>query len=179
MAIVFDPAQKRIVLDSASVSAAEIFSRWEDWIAAGDNAKYLPAFRQVGGDDLGGGLSIPAYFFLQNGWRVRPMEAHHTLTLNGNLFTDDGTEPVVATIGSWRVLTRLIVPVQAQTVNIGGGGGSAGLTAAQAEQLLSLAKVHGLIPGSPLVVTPTSRSAGDLAQSVQESAGAVTVERTA
>ena len=90
MAILFDPTTRRIVLDVATISATEIYSQWVDWVAIGDNSKYLPAFRSVGGDDLGGGISIPAYFFLQNSWRVRPMESTHALTITGNLFVDGG-----------------------------------------------------------------------------------------
>lgn len=121
MPIVFDPATKRIVLDSASVTAAELWSRWADWVALSDNAKYLPAFRQAGGDDLGGGLSIPAYMFLLNGWRVRPMEANHALIITGNLFVDGGGVPVVSTLGAFQVNVNYTVPVQAQGIATGGG----------------------------------------------------------
>lgn len=65
MALSFDGATKIITLDSTSVEAAELWSRWADWYAS--NSNWLPAFRQVGGDDLGGGLSIPPYLFLLNG----------------------------------------------------------------------------------------------------------------
>lgn len=123
MAITFDPVNRRIVLSSASVSAVELWSRWCDWAATGDNLKWLPAMRQVGGDDLGGGLLIPAYVFLLNGWRVRPMEADHTLTISGNLFVEGGSgSPVVSTLGTYNVLVQLVVPVQAQAVNTGGSG---------------------------------------------------------
>lgn len=122
MAIQFDSLNRRIVLDTTTVTATEIYSRWVDWISIGDNSKYLPAFRSVGGDDLGGGISIPSYYFLQNGWYVRPMEATHTLTITGNLFVDGGGDPVVPTIGNFNVLIRSIVPVQAQTVSVGGIG---------------------------------------------------------
>jgi hypothetical protein len=54
----------------------------------------------------------------------------------------------------------------------------AGLTAEQAEQLLSLAQVHGLVLGTPLIVTATSRTAGDVVQTIADAAGTVTVERT-
>ena len=124
MAILFDPSTKRIVLDSASVTATDIYSRWCDWVAVGDNSKYLPAFRSVGGDDLGGSISIPAYYFLMNGWRVRPMEASHTLVVTGNLFVDGGGDPIVPTLGNYNVLIRSVVPVQAQTVTLSGGSGS-------------------------------------------------------
>lgn len=128
MAIAFDPATKRIVLDSASTSASELWSRWADWVALSDNAKYLPAFRQVGGDDLGGGLSIPPYLFLMNGWRVRPMEVNHTLVITGNLFVDGGGVPVVPTLGAFNVSAQYTVPVQAQGIST---SGSTGPTAAE------------------------------------------------
>lgn len=122
MAITFDPTNKRIILDSPSTSATEIYSRWVDWVAQGDNLKYGMWIRQVGGDDLGGGLSIPPYYFLQGSVRVRPMEANHTLELTGNLFVDGGGNPIVPTIGNYNVVVRNTVPVQAQAFNTGGGG---------------------------------------------------------
>ena len=123
MAITFDPTARRIVLDSASVTAATLWSRWSDWAATGDNAKYLPAFRQAGGDDLGGGLSIPPYMFLLNGWRVRPLEASQTVIITGNLFVDGGGVPVVATLGNFNVSVQYTVPVQAQGISTSGSAG--------------------------------------------------------
>ena len=123
MAITFDPATQRVILDSASVTATEIYSRWADWIATSDNAKYLPAFRTAGGDDLGGGLSIPPYYFLLNGWRVRPMESSHNLTITGNLFVDGGGVPVVSTLGVYQVNVTYTVPVQAQGISTSGSTG--------------------------------------------------------
>lgn len=125
MALTFDPANKRIILDSATVTAQSIYAAWVDWIATSDNSKYLPAFRTAGGDDLGGGITIPAYYFLLNGWRVRPIEANHTLTITGNLFVDGGGDPVVPTLGVYQVLIKSVVPVQAQAVATGGGGSGA------------------------------------------------------
>jgi len=126
--IVFDPATKRVVLDSASVTATELYSRSADWLALSDNAKYGAVFRQVGGDDLGGGLSIPLYFFLQGAWRVRPMEANHSLTITGNLFVEGGGIPVVQTLGTYQVNVNYTVPVQAQGIST---SGSTGPTAAE------------------------------------------------
>jgi len=126
--IVFDPAAKRIILDSASSTATELYSRSADWLVLSDNAKYGPVFRQVGGDDLGGGLSIPPYFFLQAGWRVRPMEADHDLSVEGNLFVEGGGNPFVRTLGPYQVNVRSTVPVQAQGIST---SGSTGPTAAE------------------------------------------------
>jgi hypothetical protein len=121
MAITIDGASKRIALDSANHSAAEIWSRWVDWHA--DNTQWPLAFSLVGGIALGGGLFIPPYFFLLNGWRVRPMEANHTLILTGNLFVDGGGVPVVATLGTYQVNVQYTVPVQAQGIATSGSTG--------------------------------------------------------
>jgi hypothetical protein len=128
VAITFDASNKRIILDSASVTATEIFSRWEDWAATSDNGKYGIVIRQVGSDDLGGGLSIPPYYFLQGTWRVRPMESNHDLTITGNLFVEGGGTPVVRTLGNYQVNVNYTVPVQAQGIST---SGSTGPTAAE------------------------------------------------
>lgn len=120
MALTFDVVNNVIILDTNSISATSIYSAWVNWVVQADNTKYLPAFETVGGNNLGGGLSVPPYYFLQNGWRVRPMESDHTLTITGNLFTDTGDDPVIPTIGTYRVLTKLVVPVLAQGISTSG-----------------------------------------------------------
>jgi hypothetical protein len=174
MAITVDPAAKRLVLDSGSVTAKDIFRAWADWALLSDNLKYQPAFSATGGDDLGGGLSIPPYYFLLNGWRVRPMEANHALTITGNLFVDGGGVPVVSTLGVFQVTVNYTVPVQAQGISTSGGGG---LTTEQAMQLAELWKLQGLKFGSPLVVTSTTRVADDVSQTITDVGGTVTVAR--
>ena len=121
MAITLNGAAKRIILDSASVSAAQIWSAWVDWHEA--NQQWPLAFQLVGGNALGGGLFIPPYFFLMNGWRVRPMEASHNLTITGNLFVDGGGVPVVGTLGTYQVNVNYTVPVQAQGISTSGSTG--------------------------------------------------------
>ncbi len=126
--IQFDPITKRIILDSSAITATELYSRSCDWLALSDNAKYGAIFRQVGSDDLGSGLSIPPYFFLQGAWRVRPMESSHNLTITGNLFVEGGGVPVVQTLGTYQVNVNYTVPVQAQGIST---SGSTGPTAAE------------------------------------------------
>lgn len=131
MPITIDPANKRLILDSASVTAKDIYRAWADWVLLSDNIKYLPAFGSAGGEDLGGGLFIPPYYFLLNGWRVRPMEANHNLNITGNLFVDGGGVPVVSTLGTFQVNVNYTVPVQAQGIATSGSSGpSAGDIAA-------------------------------------------------
>lgn len=134
----FDGANKRIILNSTSVTASEIWSRYMDWLAAdSNNAKWGLAMTQIGGDDLGSGLFVPIYVFLQNGWRVRPMESSHQLTITGNLFVAEGGSPLVNTLGNYNVIAQYTVPVQAQAMATSGGSG--GLTSEQAAQLMKTA----------------------------------------
>ena len=121
MTITLNGATRRIILDSASVSAAQIWSAWVDWHEA--NQQWPLAFQLVGGNALGGGLFIPPYFFLMNGWRVRPMEASHNLLIEGNLFVDGGGVPVVGTLGTYQVNVNYTVPVQAQGIATSGSTG--------------------------------------------------------
>lgn len=116
--ITFDPVNKRIILDSAYARADQIYSRWKEW--AINNLKYEQAFSVLGGDPLGGGLFVASYFFLMNGWRIRPMEANHTLILEGNIAVLGGGVPVVQTLGQFNVSTQFTVPVQAQGISTSG-----------------------------------------------------------
>lgn len=132
MAITFDGTSKRITLTSGttSVGVRELWSRWVDWVATSDNSKYLPAFSQVGGDDIdiGAGTKIPIYAFLLNGWKIKPQEANHTLAVSdGILLVNGGGDPFVNTTGSFVVRINYQQPVQAisfVTGGVGGGGGS-------------------------------------------------------
>lgn len=164
MGMTFDGPTKRITLTAGttSVGVRELWSRWVDWHALSDNSKYLPAFAQVGGNDidLTAGTKIPVYAFLQNGWRIKPQEANHTLSVgDGILLVDGGGDPFVNTTGSFVVRVNYQQPVQAISFDSGGGGG--GLTAEQAQRLLELWQVAGLDDAAPVTATPTRRYVGD------------------
>lgn len=123
MAITFDPAAKRIIMDSTSVTMSEIWSRWIDWVATSDNAKYLPALSQEGGSLLQTSIYSPIYFFLENGWFIRPMEANHKLVIDGFVYVRGGGDPVVNTLGAYNVSVQYTVAMQAQAVATGGSSG--------------------------------------------------------
>ena len=110
MALTFDGPNKLIILDSADVSVQEVYSRWVDWIAQADNLKYLPAIRYVGGDAISAVKNLGITYFMTNGWRIRPMEANHRLTISGNLYTDpSGESPFVDTLGAYNVTIEMSV----------------------------------------------------------------------
>ena len=59
------------------------------------------------------------------------------MVITGNLFTEDGSSPVVNPLGNYNVSVQYTVPVQAQAMSTSGGSG--GLTAEQATQLMKTA----------------------------------------
>ena len=129
MAIVYDPSIRTIVLDRPVVSAAYLWSRWADWAAQGSNLKYLPAFSQVGGDPVDNDdpalatIFVPSYIFLENGWRVRPLEMDGDCEITGLLVVRGGGNPFTRTLGNYQVNTRYTVPTVAQGIATGGSTG--------------------------------------------------------
>lgn len=120
MSVTFD-GQNRLIVPVGppdgngliNLTAIDIYSWWKQWVQIGTNSKWAPAFRVVGGDPISVDSSLTPYFFLLNGWRIRPYEATHTFEIDGALVVDGGGDPVIATVGAYNVLTRLVVPLQA------------------------------------------------------------------
>jgi hypothetical protein len=115
---------------TTSVSVRDLWSRWVDWFLTGDNSKYLPAFEFVGGNDIdpSQGTYIPIYAFLMNGWKIKPQEANHTLSIgDGVLLVNGGGDPFNNTTGSYVVRINYQQPVQA--IAFSTEGGSTGPTA--------------------------------------------------
>lgn len=89
MAFTFDGPNKIIQCDPGTVqfSSATVYSAWKRWAQESDNAKYQRAFEDsVGSNELGGGVLLGAYYFITNGWKIRPQDTDHTLVIEGNLF---------------------------------------------------------------------------------------------
>jgi hypothetical protein len=149
MALTFDAASKRIIISGSNqLDVVDCYSRWKDFARTADNSKYPPAFAVTGGDaiDPVAGTRVPCYAFLTNGWRVRPMEASHTLAVTGGvLLVDGGGDPFVNTVGSYVVRINYQQPVQAITVTTGGGGSAPDPLAAIIEGTLTTADVLRII----------------------------------
>lgn len=112
MAYVFDGVAKVITLSAGtiSVNVDDLYSRWVDWLRLSDNSKYPLAFRYVGADTISATKSLGVTFFLTNDWRIRPQEASHRLSINGNLYTDpSGFSPIINTIGTFNVIVETTV----------------------------------------------------------------------
>ncbi len=110
--VTFDGVNK-IMSCNAGVTTLDVkidlYSDWKEWVLQGNNAVYPQALRVVGGDPLYGSVVLAPSYFLMNSWRIRPDEANHRLTVDGNLFTEEGDSPYVATLGSYNVLTNQVV----------------------------------------------------------------------
>ena len=172
MTIIFDGIAKIATLSSGTISLSitDIWSRWVDWLSIGDNSKYLPMFTLVGGDsiDATAGTSIPFYIFMQNGWRIKPQEANHTLSVtNGILLVSGGGDPFVNTNGSFTVRINYSQPVQAITVSTSGGGAGASAadvwaygarTLTSSTDTATLAQIKAILDG---ISVPTSSQNAD------------------
>jgi len=129
MALSFNGNTKTITITVVNtLDVANLWSRWVDWLLTSDNSKYAIAMSQVGGNEIdpSAGTAIPVYIYLENGWKVKPREANHTLAVrNGILLTSDSSTPYTATNGTFNVVIRDQQPVQAITVATSGGAGGA------------------------------------------------------
>lgn len=106
----FDGPNKIIQLASTSSFLVEdMYSRWKEWVLDSDNAKYLQAFRFVGGDPTVAGAALGSTYFILNGWRIQPTSSDHVLDVEGNLYENDGGDPFTYASGSYKVLVRLNV----------------------------------------------------------------------
>jgi hypothetical protein len=128
MGCTFDGTTKIITMTAGTLTldVRDVYSRWKDWIIS-TGSGYLNAFSVVGGDpvDAGQGIYVTSYFFLENGWKVKPQESSHKLTVtNGVLVTSDGSDPFVQTDGTFNVLVQYSQPVKSETVATGGGSGT-------------------------------------------------------
>jgi hypothetical protein len=133
----FDPLTLRIVelavSGDTSIDWIEVYSEWKDWVLTDPIARggYPPAFRVVGGEERGGGAPrLGTTFFLCNGWKFRPAEYSHHVTLNGNIVTDPaGARVWVPTLGAYTVGVQLESSNLVDTVAVGSGVLPADVTA--------------------------------------------------
>ncbi len=138
MAITFNGPNRTITLSTGQtvVSVAEVYSRWKDWFIQSDNAKYPEAFRQVGGDPLGGGVYSTINTFIRNdyGWRIKPPEQDIDIVLVGNLYPEDPGQPWRApTTGDFH--TSINTNLSMNLIEFDSGGGGGGTVVVDAEEI--------------------------------------------
>lgn len=179
MGYLFDGSNKTITISAGtlSVSVRDLWSRWVDWFLTADNSKFLPAFKNVGGDtiDSASGTSIPIYSFLENGWKIRPQESNHTLSVgDGILLVNGGGDPFLNTLGAYTVRINYQQPVQAIAFSTSGGStltkesireemdNNSVKLAAMNRRIDELHKVGGLDKLNPTTVTTSEITVGGI-----------------
>lgn len=163
----FNGATKIISINPGvtSFSAGQVYSAWKQWVQTSDNAKYEAAFgNSVGGEPLGGGVSVGTYYFIQNGWMIRPQESSHTLVVSGNLFPVPDTASVfTSTLGNYNVLISMKTSSLTQQVVSGGGS------------VVTPADVADAVWNKDISTLAANTAAGELKAAKQNAATAVAV----
>lgn len=106
----FDGPNKLILVNEPEVVVRvreDLYSAWKRWALLYDNAKYLPALRNIGGDPTVTGQRAGDLYFLINGWQLRTWEGDHQLQVIGALFNDTGDPVFAPTVFSHNVQTTI------------------------------------------------------------------------
>src|SRR3972149_5043156 len=118
----YDTTDKLFILNTGVTSLdvkIDLYSdAKEDWLSNPSLTKFKFPIESVGGQSIGGGKSISPYYILKYGWKIRPQEANHQLSITGNVITDDDSDPFVNTVGSFNVRTKFVVSSDSLTVGL-------------------------------------------------------------
>lgn len=107
----FDGPNRQIRINQGAESVdvkSELYSAWKRWLQLDDHAKYLPAFRTIGGDPVGAGQTAGDIYFLVNNWQVL---VDHPTQVTGVLYHDNGI-PVYLISGGGSVTSTVSGLVQ-------------------------------------------------------------------
>lgn len=175
--VTFDGPNRLILVNEGITTLdvqEDVYSNWKEWLTHRDNAKYLPAFATLGGDNITESTFIGDTYFLENGWRVQPWvpgpngSSGYILDVVGNLYTREPGQNPVNPIPSVSVtLTRSNIT---ETAIVGGT-----TTTTRLEEIWN---ILGL--GGDQVITDTSISAGGITLTITQSevgAGSTSITR--
>ena len=123
--ITFDGPNKIITIghtgDPTVVTAVELYSAWKRWVLEG-NAQFIPAFAEsIGGNDIGGGIKLGYYCFVNNleGWLITALNEDYTVFILGELYSTDAEKTMFTpTVGHTvnvilqRNVGALVVPTE-------------------------------------------------------------------
>lgn len=128
----YEPSGKLFILNTGVTAFDVVVDLYsdakEDWLADPLLNKFKFPVLAIGGQSIGGGQVISPYIMLRYGWKLRPYEADHTLTVSGNLITDDETAPFTNVLGDYQVTIKSIVTSNSLT-----SGGSGAVTLSQTD----------------------------------------------
>lgn len=111
--LTYDPSLKLFIMNNGITSLDVVVDLYsdakEDWLTNPLLNKFRFPLLAIGGQGIGGGQVVSPYIILRYGWKVRPYEGDHTLTVAGNLITDDETTPYATVLGDYQVTIKSIV----------------------------------------------------------------------
>lgn len=128
--ITFDGVNKNIIIGYdgpiTEITAEEIYSHWKEWVLA-ENAQYPPAFGEsVGGNELGGGVGLSGYYFVNNnlGWTLMHDPYNYEIRISGDIYPTDPTLEWISTTPDPYSVTVVFQRSAASMVVAGDGGGA-------------------------------------------------------
>lgn len=117
----YDAPNRLFILNSGVVDFDVVVDLYsdakEDWMTDMTLNKFKFPLLAIGGQAIGGGRIISPYIMIRYGWKVRPQEADHTLTVAGNLITDDESSPFASVLGDYQVTIKSIVSSNSLTAS--------------------------------------------------------------
>jgi len=108
--VTFDGINKLILVNYGETELdvkMDLYSEWKQWVLQLDNAKFEQAMVSIGGDTISSGRYLGTTTFLENNWKIKPYSWNHILTINGNLYTRDGSSPFIPCDGDFNVTINL------------------------------------------------------------------------
>lgn len=120
--LTYDTGKKLFILNTGVINLDVVVDLYsdakEDWKTDSTLNKFIFPMVAIGGQGIGGGQKVSTYVILRNGWKIRPHEANHTLTVAGNLITDDQTSPFVNVLGNYQVNIKSVVSSNSLTAGV-------------------------------------------------------------
>ena len=96
----------------------DLYSAWKRWVISGVGAAFDQAFIPEGGTPIGStGVFTGRTLVLTNGWKVRAASHAHQVTLEGNLFSDDGVVSIPTQSFNATIFVNSSVAAQGVSVN--------------------------------------------------------------
>ena len=190
---------------SGDVNVRDLYSAAIRWL--NQNPQFLNPFDASGGElqDPSQGIYTPIYIRCVNGWRIKaPFSCN---IVGGILMVDGGGgSPFIEYANTVQIQYKSPIEAIAFSTGSGGGGSGnfptaaqiaaavraelspelshlntlqngMGLDSAQATMLLEIYRLYGLDPTRPLVVTDTSRTVGEIYQTISSSQTSTTIVR--
>lgn len=124
MKVTFDGLSKLIIINNGITQInvkEDLYSAWKDWVIQDGNSKWLQAFSAIGGEPTTGGKYLGTTYFLINGWKIRTWEGNHRLMVNGNIYSDDGSEIFISTLGAYNTQINITTSNIVDAISTSGG----------------------------------------------------------